>query len=391
MTKRRRYTKIITEPSSHHRLEPAPVGYWQLIWRRFRRHRLGVIGGAAIGVLFLLVVFADFLGPYDYGTQQRKYLFAPPTKIHFFSEQGFTFQPFVYGLRKMTDPATLQQYYVEDITQKYPIRFFVQGEPHNLWGFIPMRLRFFGTEQTLNADGQVFLFGTDKFGRDIFSRTLIGGRVSLAIGPFSLIVSLFLGILFGGLSGYLGGWVDMLIQRIIEVIQSFPTLPLFLALAAILPAGWSPTLVFFGIIFIFSFIGWTGLARVLRGQFLSLREQEFAIAAKAVGAGNLRIIFKHLVPNTMSYLIVVSTLTIPGAILGESGLSFLGLGIREPMTSWGLLLNQANNIPTLTLYPWLFIPSLFIVVAVLAFNSLGDALRDAFDPFSLHGAGRNRS
>jgi peptide/nickel transport system permease protein len=379
------------EPVTKRVLEKRPVGFWQLVWRRFRRHRLGVIGGATITILVLIVIFADFLGPYDYATQQRKFLYAPPTKIHFFSEEGFSFQPFVYGLQKQTDPQTLQQYYIEDFSKKYPIRFFVQGEPHKLLGLIPARLRFFGTDQTLDSNGQVFLFGTDKFGRDIFSRTLIGGRVSLAIGPFSLIVSLFLGILFGGLSGYLGGWVDMLIQRLIEVIQSFPTLPLFLALAAILPAGWSPTLVFFGIIFIFSFIGWTGVARVLRGQFLALREQEFAIAAKAVGASNLRIIFKHLVPNSMSYLIVVSTLAIPGAILGESGLSFLGLGIREPMTSWGLLLNQANNIPTLTLYPWLFIPSLFIVLSVLAFNSLGDALRDAFDPYSLQGTGRNRS
>jgi peptide/nickel transport system permease protein len=365
-----------------------PVGYWELVWRRFRRHRLGVIGGAVIAFLLLIVIFADLLGPYDYATQQRRFLYAPPTPIHFFSNEGFTIQPFVYGIRKVTDPRTLRQYYVEDPTKKYPIRFFVQGEPHKILGLIPTRLRLFGTEQTLNEEGQIFLFGTDKFGRDIFSRTLIGGRVSLAIGPFSLVVSLFLGILFGGLSGYLGGWVDMLIQRIIEIVGSFPTLPLFLALAAILPPSWSPTLVFFGIIFILSFIGWTGLARVLRGQFLALREQEFALAARAGGASDLRIIFKHLVPNTTSYLIVVSTLAIPGAILSESGLSFLGLGIREPMTSWGLLLQQANSIPALMLYPWLFIPSIFIVVTVLAFNSLGDALRDAFDPFSTQGRGK---
>lgn len=367
-----------------------PLTYWQLVWRRLRRHRLGVIGGVVVGSLVFIALFADFLSPYDYATQQRQFLFASPTVVHFFSDQGFSIQPFVYGLREITDPVTFQQYYVEDHTKKYPIYFFIQGEPHKVLGLIPTRLRLFGTAQPINTLGQIFIFGTDKFGRDVFSRTLIGSRVSLAIGPFSLIISLFLGILFGGLSGYLGGWVDMLIQRLIEVIQSFPQLPVFLALAYVLPPGWSPTLVFFGIIFIFSFIGWTGLARVLRGQFLALREQEFALAAKAVGASNLRIIFKHLVPNTMSYLIVISTLAIPATILGESGLSFLGLGIREPMTSWGLLLQQANSIPTLTLYPWLFIPSTFIVISVLAFNSLGDALRDAFDPFSIQG-GRTRT
>lgn len=365
-----------------------PLTQGQLIWRRFKRHRIGALGGIIVIILTLSVVFGDFIAPYDYKTHHRQFPFAPPTRIHFFDENGFSMRPFVYGLKVTRDPVTTRRIYVEDKAIKCPIYFLARGDEYKFLGLFKTNMHLFGTGTPPNSPCQIFLFGTaDEWGRDLFSRTLIGGRVSMSIGPFSLIVSLILGIFFGAISGYYGRGLDVFIQRVIEVIQSFPGLPLFLALAAALPPHWSPTMVFYGIVFIFSFVGWGGLARVLRGIFLSLREEEFALAAKAMGASDLRIIFKHLLPNSMSYLIVTATLGIPSAIIGETSISFLGLGIRDPMTSWGLLLNQANSIPNLKFYPWLLIPGIFIIVAVLAFNFLGDALRDAVDPYSLKGRG----
>jgi len=282
------------------------------------------------------------------------------------------------------DPVTNRESYHEDTTISCPIRLFVRGDPYRFWGLFTTNVHLFGVEEPCT----IFLFGSDRFGRDIFSRTLFGGWIDLSIGPLSLILSLFLGIVIGGISGYYGGKVDIFIQRTIEVFQSFPALPIWLALAAALPKNWSSTMTFYGLVLIFSLLGWPGLARVVRGQFLALREMDFAVAAKAVGASDLRIILRHLMPNITSYLIVVSTLSIPGAILGEATISFLGLGIKEPMTSWGLLLNQANNISKFRDSPWLLIPGAFIIVAVLAFNFLGDALRDAVDPYSVKGMRR---
>lgn len=358
----------------------------QLIWRRFKRHRMGIIGTAVVIALSLMAIFADFLSPYHYAQEHRQYSYVPPTPIHFFDENGFTFRPFVYGLSRERDDFTFRTTYTEDRSQKFPIRFFVRGDPYKFLGLFETDIRLFGLGTPPDSNGQLFLMGTDQSGRDLLSRTLIGARVSMAIGPVSIVFSLLLGAFFGGLSGFYGGWTDTIIQRIVEVIQSFPGLPLFLALAAILPTGWSPTMVFFGIVLIFSFLGWTGLARLLRGQILTLREQEFVIAAKALGTSDLRIIFKHLLPNTMTTLIVTATLGIPGAILGESALSFLGLGIRDPMSSWGLLLNDflGSTISNLSFHPWLMIPGLFIILAVLAFNFMGDALRDATDPFNVN-------
>jgi len=361
-----------------------PLTQGQLIWRRFKRHKIGAVGGVIVLILSFLVLFADFISPYHYATQQREFAFAPPTRIHFFSEDGFSLRPFSYAILRTQDPLTNKRIFQEDRSVKYPLRFFVRGEEYKFLGLFKTNIHLFGTGAPVGSPGQIFLFGTDKFGRDIFSRTLIGGRISMGIGPISLIIALILGIFFGGISGYYGGGIDIFIQRVIEVVQSFPGLPIWLALAAIMK-DWDATMAFFGIIVIFSFFGWTGIARVLRGQFLALREEEFALAAKAMGASTLRIIFRHLLPNTMSYLIVVSTLSIPGAIVGETTISFLGLGIRDPMTSWGLLLSQANSIPNLKFYPWLLIPGVFIIAAVIAFNFLGDALRDAVDPFSVKG------
>lgn len=359
----------------------------QLIWRRFKRHRLGVLGSALILVLTVITVFADFIGPYAGDTFHQQLGFAPPTPIHFFHEGRFV-GPFVYGITRTFDPESGAATFQEDQSRIYPIRFFARGDSHKLLGLFETEIHLFGTGEPPDAPGQVFLFGADRFGRDLFTRTLMGGRVSLAVGPLSLILILFLGILFGGLSGYYGGWLDLVIQRIIEVLQSYPSLPLLLVLATVLPRNISEEVRFLGIILILSITGWTGVARVLRGQILALREQEYVLAARAMGAGNGRVIFRHLLPNTMSYLIVASTLAIPGLILTEAALSFLGLGVHEPATSWGLLLSAANNIFTLAKHWWLLIPGFFIIVSVLAFNFMGDALRDAVDPYaSTRGSG----
>ena len=358
----------------------------QLIWRRFLHHRLGVLGSGLVLMLSLSALFAGFLSPYHYAQEHRKLSYAPPTPIHFFDENGFTFRPFVYGYLRQRDPLTAKDTFKEDLSAKYPIQLFARGDRYNFWGLFKTNIHLFGLGQAAESNAHLFLFGADQTGRDLLSRTLIGARVSMAIGPVSIVFSLLLGVLFGGLSGLYGGWVDMVIQRLIEILQSFPGLPLFLALSAILPKEWSPTMVFFGIVIIFSLIGWTGLARILRGQILSMRELEFVLAAKAMGTTNMRVIFKHLLPNTMTTLIVTATLGIPGAILGESALSFLGLGIREPMSSWGLLLFDflGATISNLTFHPWLMIPGVFIIVAVLAYNFMGDALRDAVDPFNIN-------
>ena len=358
-----------------------PLSQGQLIWRRFRRHKLGMLGSGVILGLVVLAAFAEFIGPYGPGTEQRRFSYAPPTPIRFFHEGRFV-GPFVYGLKRTRDPETFATVYIEDRTQICPIKFFVRGEPYKLLGLFESNVHLFGTGAPLNSPCQVFLFGTDVQGRDLFTRTLVGGRISLLIGPASVLIALVIGAFFGGISGYFGRWVDMLLQRVLEVLQSFPTLPLLLALSAILPANLPNWARVVGIIVIFGGIGWTGLARVLRGQFLALREMEFALAARALGASHLRVIFRHLLPNTFSYLIVSATLAIPGLIIAEATLSFLGLGIKEPLTSWGELLSDAQEWSALSTHPWLMIPGVFIVIAVLAFNFMGDALRDAVDPHS---------
>lgn len=356
----------------------------QIIWRRFKRHRLGVIGTVIVLLLSLIAVFADFLSPYTYDSEHRTLAYAPPTPVHFFDENGASFRPFIYAYKQTRDPISNRVTFSEETDTKYYLTFFAKGDPYKLLGLFETDVHFFGVQTPSDSKAQLFLFGSDTFGRDLLSRILFGARVSMAIGPVSIVFSLFLGALFGGLSGFYGGWIDMIIQRIIEILQSFPALPLFLALSATLPSHWSSTAVFFGIVLIFSLIGWTGLARVLRGQILSLRESEYVLAAKAMGTKNLRIIFKHLLPNTLTTVIVTATLGIPGAIMGESALSFLGLGIRDPMTSWGLLLFDflSSMMTNLRFHPWLMIPGVFIIVAVLAYNFMGDALRDAADPFS---------
>ncbi len=373
--------------------EFVPLSQWRLIWQRFKRHKVGMAAAIFTAFLFAILLFAEFISPYNptafqrfsYQDRERSYKNAPPTRIHFFSEEGFSIRPFVYGLNYI--PARpregiFKERYEEDRTRKYPLKLFVRGDEYYFWGLFKTNLHLFGVEKP----GVLFLFGSDGMGRDLFSRTLAGGRISLAIGLIVILVSFIAGIPLGGLSGYYGGKTDTLVQRVIEVIMGLPRLALLLALSGVLGAfRIEPIVRFWAIALMIAFVSWPPLARVIRGQFLALREEDFIAAARALGAGDMRVILKHILPNTMSYLVVTATLTIPNVIILESTLSFLGYGIREPMMSWGLLLNDAQNklLDVLQNYPWYLIPGGFIIVTVLIFNFLGDALRDAVDPFTV--------
>ena len=356
----------------------------QMIWRAFRRHRLGNVGTTVVLLLIASAVFAGFISPYDYAQQFRKAPFAPPSTLHFRSDKGFTLRPFVYPTVRTFDPETYAPMYKEDTTKPYFIRFFVRGSSYRLMGLFETNLHLFGARARDGSQTEVFLFGTDGFGRDLFTRTMIGGRVSMAVGPLVILFAFPFAIVLGGLSGYYGGGIDTLLQRVGEVFMAIPALPILLAMGAALAGmGLSATQVFLGIIIALALISWAGYARVIRGQVLAIRQMDFVAAAKAAGSSDLRIILRHITPNVTSYLVVAATLTIPGMMLTEAALSFLGYGIREPMTSWGQLLNAATNISGIEEHPWLLIPGIFIVVGVLAFNFMGDALRDAVDPFSI--------
>ncbi|MCX7760121.1 MAG: ABC transporter permease [Hydrogenothermaceae bacterium] len=338
-----------------------------------RKNKLAFLSLNILFVLYFLAIFADFIAPYPYDIQHRDAPYHPPTQIHFFDEKGnFHLRPFVYGY-KMIDP--INKYYEVDYSKKYPIYFFTAGESHYLFGIFKTDKHLFGVK-----DGKIFLLGSDNLGRDIFSRMLYGARISLSIGLIGVFLSFTIGTVIGGISGYFGGKVDNLIMRFSEILMSFPSFYLMLALRAVFPITLSSTEVFFMIVVILSFIGWAGLARVVRGMVLSIREQEYVLAAKSYGASSLRIILKHIIPNTYSYLLIAATLSIPGYILGESALSLLGLGIQEPYASWGNMLSSAMSYTAVSSYPWILAPGLAIFITILAFNILGDALRDALDP-----------
>ena len=329
-------------------------------------------------IFYLIAVFCEFLAPYNAYKQQEKYIYCPPQKIHFFDEEGnFYFRPFVYGIKRTTNPETWERVYTEDKTKKYPIYLFARGDTYKLWNLFEADIHLFGVEKP----GMLFFFGADKVGRDVFSRTISAARISLSIGLIGVALSFILGCALGGISGYFGGAADMIIQRIIEFLISIPSVPLWMGLAAALPPEWSPTKVYFAITVILSILGWCGIARVVRGKLLELREEDFVVAAKIAGASERRVITRHLLPSFLSYLIVHLTLAVPQMILAETALSFLGIGLRPPVVSWGVLLKQAQHFRTVSSSPWLLIPGLFVIITVLAFNFVGDGLRDAADPY----------
>ena len=349
---------------------------WRMMWWKLRRHRVAVVSGAILLVMYLSILICEFLAPYGLDTRNTDFIFAPPQRVRFF-DQGRLVAPFVYGYDYRLDMDKLERVYTPNLQKRQTIRFFCRGDDYMFWGFVPGNLHLVCPAK----GGQLFLLGTDRLGRDMLSRMIYGARLSLTVGLLGVAVSFTLGIIIGGIAGYYGGWTDILIQRGIEVVQSFPHLPLWMALSAILPVAWSPLLVYFGITLILGMIEWTHLARAVRSKLLSLREEDFCTAAVLMGAKPSRIIGRHLLPSFMSHLIASATLIIPGMILGETALSFLGLGLRPPMTSWGVLLNEAQNINVVALYPWLMLPVVNVIIAVLAFNFFGDGLRDAADPY----------
>ncbi|MFO1067385.1 MAG: ABC transporter permease [Geminicoccaceae bacterium] len=350
---------------------------WQLMWWRFKRHKIAVAAGVVLLVFYASILITEFLAPYGVQTRNARFIHSPPQAVHLFHEGSFV-GPFVYAYGYKLNMETLKREYAPDTTKVQRLRFFCRGDPYRFWGMVPADLHLVCPPE----GGTFFLLGTDRLGRDLFSRILYGARVSLTVGLIGIAVSFVLGITLGGISGYYGGWVDNVIQRIIEIIRSFPMIPLWMSLSAALPVTWDPLWVFFGITIILGLVDWTGLARAVRSKILALREEEFAQAARLMGARPSRIIGRHLVPSFMSHLIASATLSIPGMILGETALSFLGLGVRAPITSWGVLLNDAQNVNVVALYPWLMLPVVPVVIVVLAFNFLGDGLRDAADPYS---------
>jgi len=355
---------------------------WQLMWWKFRRHKLALVSTVVIAAFYLVAALCEFVAPYDPQAKFAKYKLSPPTKIHLVDVNGNWHMPFVNRTIKERDAITLRNYYREDGTVLYPIRFFVQGEEYKLWGTFATRLKLFGLGVPHEEQG-LFLTGTDTLGRDLFSRVVYGARLSLSIGLIGVFLSMTLGLLLGGVSGYYGGFVDDIIQRVIEFLRSMPSIPLWMALSAALPADWPIIRVYFGITVILSFLGWTGMARVARGRFLALREEDFVMSAKLAGASELRIIVRHMLPSFMSHMIASMTLSIPGMILGETGLSFLGLGLREPAISWGVLLSDAQNVASIVVSPWkMWAPAAGVIIAVLAFNFMGDGMRDAADPYA---------
>jgi len=348
----------------------------RLMWWKFKRHRLALASGIFLLILYGMIIIAEFLAPYNLHTRNVDFIYSPPQRVRFFHDGNFI-GPFVYGRNMTLDMDTLKRNYSDVRTDVQPIRFFCRGDSYRFWGLFESNIHLVCPAK----GGQMFLLGTDRLGRDVLSRIIYGARISLTIGLIGITISFVLGIVIGGLAGYHGGIFDLLVQRVIEVLQSLPSLPLWMALAAIMPVSWSPVLIYFGITIILGMLDWTGLARSVRSKLLALREEDYVLAAQLMGASSARIIGRHLVPGFMSHLIATATISIPGMILGETALSFLGLGLRPPITSWGVLLTEARSVNVIAFYPWLLFPMIPVILVILAFNFLGDGLRDAADPY----------
>ena len=381
MTTKHFVNKAPFDPNATEKLTPEQERYymatqWQLMWWKLKRHRLAMISGAVLAFMYFSVIISEFLSPYALTTRNTDFIYAPPQTINFFHDGEFQ-GPFVYGLKYQLNMTNLKREYQEDKQSIQKIRFFCKSDPYMFWGHVAASTHLFCP----SATGTLFLLGTDRLGRDVLSRIIYGTRISLTVGLLGIIFSFIIGITIGGLAGYFGGWVDNLSQRAIEIIRSFPELPLWMALSASLPVTWSPILIYFGITIILGMLDWTGLARAVRSKLLSLREEDFALAAQLMGAKPQRIIARHLLPSFTSHLIASATLSIPSMILGETALSFLGLGLRPPITSWGVLLTEAQNMNAVELYPWIMTPVIPVIIVVLAFNFFGDGLRDAADPY----------
>lgn len=362
--------------------EPGSLSQWALIRREFGRHRLAVASLYLLAVLYVVALGAEFFAPHSRQWRDLDRAYCPPQVPRFSWSHGLH----VTALSVTVDPLTFKRLYVEDAARVVPLGFFVRGEPYRLFGLIPLDRHFFGVKPEAAGEaggtpGFCFL-GADKYGRDVFSRLIYGSRVSLSVGLVAIAVTFVLGVTIGGFSGYLGGATDTVIQRVIEVVNAFPQIPLWLAFGAILPADWSPLSTYFAITLVLSLLGWTGLARVVRGKILALREEDYAMAARLLGASHARILFRHLLPGFTSHVIVVLTMSVPAMILGETSLSFLGLGLRAPVVSWGVMLQDCVNIQNIANYPWLLMPVVLIVLTVLCFNFMGDGLRDAADPYA---------
>jgi len=350
---------------------------WKVMWWKFRRHRVAVAAAVILMLFYASTLLSELIAPYDVATRNTTHIYAPPQELRLFHE-GRLVGPFVYGYDMQLDMDALIRRYTPNTSRVQPLRFFCRGDEYRFWGLVEANFHLFCPAQ----GGTVFLMGTDRLGRDLFSRIVYGTRISLTVGLLGIIVSFAIGITLGGISGYFGGRIDTLIQRFIEMVRSFPELPLWMALSAALPVNWSPILVYFGITIILGLLDWPGLARAVRSKLLALREEDFVTAAVLMGAGPGRVIGRHLLPSFTSHLIASATLSVPGMIMGETALSFLGLGLRPPVTSWGVLLNEAQNINVVALYPWLMLAGMPVLIVVLAFNFMGDGLRDAADPYS---------
>ncbi|MBE3144780.1 MAG: ABC transporter permease [Planctomycetes bacterium] len=352
---------------------------WQLMWWRFRRHTLALISAVVIILIYLIAMFVEFIAPFTPETTNSKYLYAPPQVLHLWDSSEQKISPYVFGVKSTIDATANRRIFTIDDKKKIPIRLFVNSVPYKLMGFIPMNVKLLGP---VDKTQPMFLLGADRLGRDLLSRIIYGTRISMSIGFIGVVLSLFLGILLGGISGYYGGVVDTIIQRVIEFLRSIPTIPLWMGLAAALPMNWPPLKVYFGITVILSLIGWTGLARVVRSRFMAMRGEEFVLAAELDGASELRVIFRYMMPSFLSHIIASTTLAIPAMILSETSLSFLGLGLRPPIISWGVLLKDAQSVRSVLTAPWQLWPAAAVIISVLALNFLGDGLRDASDPYS---------